>query len=294
MIDQFLSYLTTGRKYSDHTVLSYQTDLNQFLAYCNEVYSFSDLSNASHLMVRSWVVEMSKNEMTSRSITRKLSSLNSFYKFLLRNSLTNRNPMKKVMSPKMGKRLPSFILEDEMEKITDFIVLDHNDFPSVRDQLCIELLYATGMRRAELLSLKDTDINYSRMEIRVMGKGKKQRVVPVNKEMLASIDEYIKARDTFFKDGKSEGLFLSNSGKPLNPRRLYDIIKSKLSMVKSSDKKSPHVLRHSCATHLLNNGADINAIKEILGHANLSATQIYTHNSIERLKEIYHKFHPKA
>jgi integrase/recombinase XerC len=202
--------------------------------------------------------------------------------------------MKKVIAPKVGKRLPSFILEEEIKYVSESIITDYQDFTTQRDQICLEILYATGMRRSELLTMTDQSVNKNRKEIKVLGKGKKERIIPVTSELIFDIEHYITIRNNHFDTSIHPRLIVSERGKILNPRTLYTIITTKLAITKSSDKKSPHVLRHSCATHLLNNGADINAIKEILGHANLSATQIYTHNSIDRLIEIYDKFHPKA
>jgi integrase/recombinase XerC len=239
---------------------------------------------------------MSKENITPRSIRRKLSALNSYYKYAIRNQWVIKNPMRKVISPKMGKRLPSYIIEEEMPKILNSIDLEDKDYVRLRDNIAIYLLYTTGMRRSELINMMVSDINFSRKDLRVIGKGKKERIIPISSNVIERVKVYLEVRNEYFKETmiSSNNLLLSLGGNPINPRSLYSIVNKYLKLAKSSEKKSPHVLRHSFATHLLNNGADINAIKEILGHANLAATQVYTHNSIERLKDIYQKFHPKA
>ncbi len=247
------------------------------------------------MMIRSWVVEMSKANVTPRSINRKLSALNSFFKHAMKNGALAKNPMKKVVAPKVGKRLPSYVLEGEMPKVMT-IEVAQNDYIKNRDEIIMFLLYTTGMRRSELINLRITDINFSRKDLRVIGKGKKERIIPISSDSIAVLKNFITLRNEHFTETviADNYLLLANSGRKINPRSVYTVVNRQLKSANSAEKKSPHVLRHSFATHLLNNGADINAIKEILGHANLSATQIYTHNSIERLKEIYSKFHPKA
>ncbi|MBK8850230.1 MAG: tyrosine-type recombinase/integrase [Saprospiraceae bacterium] len=296
MIDTFTSYLAKVKKYSEHTIISYANDLNQFSHYLLEVYGNGDILLAGHLMVRSWVVSLSKNEITPRSVNRKLSALNSFYKYALKHGHVQKNPMKKVAAPKVGKRLPSYVMEDEIPVVMAATDMQADNYTQWRDKTILFLLYTTGMRRSELLQLRVEDLNVSRKEIRVLGKGKKERIVPMPADSIRFLNEYLEVRKEHFKDKEIEAsyLLLSGKGKKLDPRTVYGIVNQYLKLAPSAEKKSPHVLRHSFATHLLNNGADINAIKELLGHANLGATQVYTHNSIERLKEIYQKFHPKA
>lgn len=296
MIETFTSYLAKVKKYSAHTVTSYGNDLNQFSTYMEEVYGNPDILAAGHLMIRSWVVSLSKEDITPRSVNRKLSALNSFYKYAAKHGHIEKNPMKKVAAPKVGKRLPSYVMEEEIPKIMDATDISQDDYGQWRDKTILFLLYTTGMRRSELIDLRIEDINTARKEIRVIGKGKKERIVPMPLTSIRFLQEYLDARNKNFAEIVTEGSFLllSDKGKKLNPRTVYSIVNKYLKLAPSAEKKSPHVLRHSFATHLLNNGADINAIKELLGHANLGATQVYTHNSIERLKEIYQKFHPKA
>ena len=296
MIETFLSQLAKIKKYSEHTVLSYRNDLTQFETYLAVTYEVHDVLAANHLMVRSWVVSMSKEEITPRSINRKLSALNSFYKYAQKHGHIEKNPMKKVVAPKVGKRLPSYVMEDEIPVIMRATDMKADTYDQWRDKIILFLFYTTGMRRSELIQLRVEDINFSRKEIRVVGKGKKERILPMPPDSLRFLQEYLDVRKQHFAEIVIEGSFLllSDKGKQLDPRAVYSIVNKYLKLAPSAEKKSPHVLRHSFATHLLNNGADINAIKELLGHANLGATQVYTHNSIERLKEIYQKFHPKA
>ncbi|MBK8700685.1 MAG: tyrosine-type recombinase/integrase [Saprospiraceae bacterium] len=296
MIGAFTEHLEKVKKYSAHTVLSYGQDLSQFVAYLEQQYELSDLNAANHLMIRSWVVSLSKEGITSRSINRKLSALNSFYKYALRNGALIKNPMKKVVAPKSGKRLPSFVSEEEIPMIMNSIDPKVGEYEQRRDAIILFLLYTTGMRRSELINMRIEDINFSRRDIRVIGKGKKERIIPTPPESMQVLREFIEVRNAHFQEKSVEGSYLLLSGKAgkMDPRTVYGIVNRYLKLAQSAEKKSPHVLRHSFATHLLNHGADINAIKELLGHANLSATQVYTHNSIERLKEIYQKFHPKA
>ncbi len=296
MITSFLSQLAKIKKYSEHTVLSYSNDLKQFEDYLSTAYQVDDVLKANHLMIRSWVVSLSKNEITPRSVNRKLSALNSFYKYALKHGHIEKNPMKKVVAPKVGKRLPSYVMEDEIPVVMKATDLQADAYAQWRDKTILFLLYTTGMRRSELIQLRIEDVNVSRREIRVIGKGKKERIVPMTADSLQFLGEYLDIRKAEFADTTVECsyLLLSDKGKKMDPRTVYSIVNKYLKLAPSAEKKSPHVLRHSFATHLLNNGADINAIKELLGHANLGATQVYTHNSIERLKEIYQKFHPKA
>lgn len=296
MITTFLSQLAKIKKYSEHTVLSYSNDLKQFEDYLSTAYQVDDVLKANHLMIRSWVVSLSKNEITPRSVNRKLSALNSFYKYALKHGHIEKNPMKKVVAPKVGKRLPSYVMEDEIPVVMKATDLQADAYAQWRDKTILFLLYTTGMRRSELIQLRIEDVNVSRREIRVIGKGKKERIVPMTADSLQFLGEYLDIRKAEFADTTVECsyLLLSDKGKKMDPRTVYSIVNKYLKLAPSAEKKSPHVLRHSFATHLLNNGADINAIKELLGHANLGATQVYTHNSIERLKEIYQKFHPKA
>lgn len=296
MITEFIQYLEKVKKYSPHTAVSYQNDLKQFEFYLKETFSIEKIEVCNHVMIRSWIVALAKENVQSRSINRKISTLNTYFKFLIKNGHVLKNPMRKVVAPKIGKRLPSYIIEEEMPRVLNTQKLKEDSYGKYRDELILFLLYITGMRRSELLNMKITDINISRKDIRVIGKGKKERIIPVTPDVIQYIKTYLAIRMESFKDIEVEDnfLILSMRGKKMDPRALYEVVNKNLKSANSSEKKSPHVLRHSFATHLLNNGADINAIKEILGHANLGATQVYTHNSIERLKQVYQNHHPKA
>ncbi len=289
--DDFLSYLRFEKRYSPHTVASYDNDLKQYNTFCEQAGSDGFTFDSS--MIRLWVVSLLEQGVSSRSVNRKLSTLKSLARYLIRQGVITVNPLNKVLKPKMSKRIPSFVDE---EKLNDF--LDNYDFgedyAGKRNQLIVELLYQTGMRRSELIGLKTGSLNFGENQIRVLGKRNKERIIPFNNEMGIRIKDYLKSRTLAFPELEDDDLFLTLKGKPVYPKMVYRIITAFLNLVTTLDKKSPHVLRHSFATHLLNRGADLNAIKELLGHANLSATQVYTHNSFEKLKDIYKQAHPRA
>jgi len=293
MIDKFISYLKFEKRYSDHTITSYKNDLRQFTLYVNEQYGIEDIQEMQHTYVRSWIVFLMGNKITPKSINRKISSLRSFYQYLRKKGKIDKNPMAKITAPKIAKRLPQYVMENEMESLFDLIDVEQT-FSSIRDRLILQLLYATGMRRAELIQLKNADIYLANRFIKVLGKGNKERLIPVGKDLLENIMRYKEEREKTFDHLDHSYLLVTDKGKSLYPKFVYNTVKRYLSLVTTMEKKSPHILRHSFATHLSNNGADLNAIKELLGHANLSATQIYTHNSISRLQEIYKASHPKA
>lgn len=291
LLDEFLKYLQLEKRYSPHTVKAYQIDLTQFQDYLEENYE-SVLQKAKHPMLRSWLAKMLDYGISPRSVNRKITALKSFYKFLLKEEKIKEDPTIKVVSPKMSKKLPAFVEEGQMTQLLD--ELDFADgYAGVRDKLMIELFYSTGIRQAELIHLKIKDIDLSSNVIKVLGKRNKERLIPLTIELRQKIDVYLKLRAELpIKD--SSYLLLTNKGKKLYPTLVYRQVNHYLSQVTSLDKKSPHVLRHTFATHMLNNGADLNAIKELLGHANLSATQVYTHNTIDKLKKVYNQAHPRA
>jgi len=289
-VQSFINYLSFEKRYSAHTITSYQNDLNQFFGYLEKIYRLTDIGIISHFHIRSWMVELMDIGVSPRSINRKLSSLKSFFKYLLRQERIKVNPMNKIVAPKAGKRLPSYIRESEMSKLSELKA--NSDYSTYRDYLIMHILYYTGIRRSELINLKDKDINLSG-GIKVLGKGNKERIIPVLPDLMKEIKEYQIIRNNSF-EGKSEFLLLTDKGVKLYPKFVYNTVKRYLSLVTTSQKKSPHILRHSFATHLSNRGAELKAIKELLGHANLSATQIYMHNSVDKLKETYNSAHPKA
>ena len=291
LLDQFLKYLQLEKRYSPHTVKAYQIDLTQFQDYLEESYE-SVLQKVKHPMVRSWLAEMLDYGISPRSVNRKITALKSFYKFLLKEEKIKEDPTIKVVPPKMSKKLPVFVEEDQMRKLLDELDFT-GGYAGVRDKLMIELFYSTGIRQAELIHLKINDIDLSSNVIKVLGKRNKERLIPLTLELRKKIEIYLKLRAELpVKD--SSYLLLTNKGKKLYPNLVYRQVNHYLSQVTSLDKKSPHVLRHTFATHMLNNGADLNSIKELLGHANLSATQVYTHNTIDKLKKVYNQAHPRA
>lgn len=297
LLDRFLRYLRLEKRYSNHTVSAYRSDLAQFAQYLSNTYKESDLSQAKPLHIRSWLVTLMDDEhkLSARSINRKLSSLNTYYKFLRKNGAIEANPIGKVVPPKTKKRLPDFVSTDKMEDLLTW-PQPAQSFSEARDRLVVELLYASGMRRAELIGLTLESVDLDNHRLKVLGKGNKERIIPFGKHMKESLDHYLMWRTEFLeeKEVDSEDLLLTDSGKELYPKFVYNVVRKWLTQVTTLKKKSPHVLRHTFATHLLMNGADLNAIKELLGHASLSATQVYTHNNIEELKNIYQQAHPKA
>ena len=290
-LKSFLQYIRYEKRFSPHTILAYQNDLQQFFDYLKNLYDTEAPEEITHSMVRSWMVDLMEKEISPRSINRKLTSLKTFYKFLLRQGKVKLNPMIKVQAPKSSKRLPVFIEESKMKLL--FSDCDFGEgFEAIRDRLMLEIFYATGMRLAELINLEDTSIDTYQCQVKVLGKRNKERIIPFTKNLKEQIDTYILARKEIVN--KVPSFFITEKGKKLYPKLVYRIVTSRLGTVTTLEKKSPHILRHTFATHMLNNGADINSVKELLGHANLSATQIYTHNTIEKLKQVYKQAHPRA
>jgi integrase/recombinase XerC len=293
-IQQFLQYLQYERRYSSHTLKAYKRDLTQFSDFLNTTYEIDQVDKITHLYIRSWMVEFVNAGVVARSINRKLSCLKSFFKFCLKRKYITKNPVSKIVRPKMGKQLPKIVSQQALNNLFQHLELEEVSYESVRDKTIITLLYLTGIRRSELIDLRPAGIDWSQKLLRVMGKGKKERLIPLTEEMLGILRDYISIMEDYFDGVMDSYLFLTGKGKKMYPKLVYLLVKRNLNLVTSIEQKSPHVLRHSFATHLSNNGAELNAIKELLGHANLSATQIYTHNTIDRLKSIYKKAHPKA
>lgn len=265
--------------------------MDQFFTFLSAQYQISDIMIVDHSMIRSWLVFLMEQGDSPRSVNRKLTSLKSFYRFLLKEGVVDYNPMRKIISPKTSKRLPEFI---ETEKIMALIeqMADIKGFSGLRNRIIVEMFYNTGIRLSELLTLKETDIDFHSDTIKVLGKRNKERLIPFTKKFGSLLKVYIAEKEKSF--GLVPELFLTDKGGKMYPKRIYLIVKNHLAGVTTLDKKSPHVLRHTFATHLLNNGAELNAVKELLGHANLAATQVYTHNTIEKLKRIYKQAHPRA
>ena len=291
MKQRFLAYLQYEKRYSDHTVTAYRTDLDQFHEYLQAQYNTINITEVTHPIIRSWLVELMENHVTSRTVTRKLTTLRSFFKYLVRESVLVVNPMQKITSPKISKKLPVFIEKDKMDLLLDKVAFE-DGYPGIRDRLIIELFYSAGIRLSELVSLKETDIDFHYDTIKVLGKRNKERLIPFSNKMVSLMKVYLAEKRNSF--GETNDMFLTDKGNRIYPRMVYRIVTHHLGKVTTLEKKSPHVLRHTFATHLLNNGAELNAVKELLGHASLSATQVYTHNTIDKLKRIYKQAHPKA
>ena len=289
----FLDFLTFQKRYSRHTILSYENDLQSFFNFLHLQFGDISLNQVTGSIIRSWLADLKNSGMESKSINRKISCLKSFYKYQIKQGHIATSPMLTIISPKIKKRLPQYVEEKDIQTLFSLV-----EFPDTWDgqtqELILKLFYATGMRQAELVNLKESQIDSGNCFIKILGKGNKERIVPLNHLLMDKILLYIKNKRINFESFDSINLFINSKGKKLYARMVYNIVNKYLSLVTTIDKKSPHVLRHSFATHLMNNGAEINAVKELLGHSSLAATQIYTHNTIEKLKDIYKKAHPKA
>ena len=290
--NEFINYISYEKRYSHHTIHAYQKDLNQFSTYLIEQYQLNDVTKAGHQHIRSWLVYLIEEGISTRSVLRKLSTLKSFYKYLLRNGRIDLNPTLVVVPPKTPSRNPEFIDEENMNDLFEKVDFS-NDFSGVRDKLILEVFYATGIRLSELIEIQEADISFHNNTIKVLGKRNKERIIPFTKRMKEPLLIYLQMKN---KNGfeAEKRLFVTDRGKKMYPRMVYRIVNKYLGLVTTLTKKSPHILRHTFATHMLNRGADLNAIKEFLGHANLAATQIYTHNTVEKLKKIYQQAHPRA
>lgn len=289
----FFSYLSHEKRFSHNTLEAYRGDLEGFIAHVTEQQCLTSIEEVRHFHIRSWIVSMMESGQSPRSINRRLSCLKTYFRFLKKRKLLLKDPMKKVVAPRTGKKLPVFMQENQMEALFSHTVFG-DDFVSQQDRLLLELLYATGIRRSEASMLKINDIDFGRTTLRISGKGDKVRLIPFADYLARMLQQFIILRSNTFPSVSSPWLFLNRKGERLIPESIYRIIRKYLSLVTTSEQRSPHVLRHTFATHLSNRGAELNALKELLGHANLAATQVYTHNSIERLKEIYEKTHPKG
>ncbi|MEI8074181.1 MAG: tyrosine-type recombinase/integrase [Bacteroidota bacterium] len=293
-IAPFLDYLQFEKRYSRHTSIAYQTDLEQFFQFLKVQYDeIPPTEQISAMFVKSWLADIKRNQagISAKSLNRKISTLKSFFKYQLKTGLIEKSPMGSIVSPKMSKRLPVYVEEKEMHTLFDYVAFP-DTWQGRTERLVMKLFYQTGMRLSELINLKEAQLDLSGKQVKVLGKGNKERIIPVELALLVDLKQYVNDKPERLPG--IEQLFVSTNGKPLQARSVYSFVKKNLALVTTVQKKSPHILRHSFATHLMNNGADLNAVKELLGHSSLAATQIYTHNTIEKLKEVFNKAHPKA
>jgi len=299
-ISDFLQYLKFEKRYSNHTQSSYSKDLSQFQQYIKGQFGIEDITSVSHFHVRSWLASFKEDGLVASSINRKLSALNSLFKFLLRKQAVAKNPLRQLHAMRLPERLPSYLKEDETHELLEEVQFEEG-FKGFTDRLICDMLYQLGLRRSELVNLKEKDIEWSLAQVRILGKGNKERLVPLNPGLMEDIKGYIEEKRKL-ENADNERLLVLETGKPLYGVYVYRVVNDYLNGKGSSDlkpltslsKKSPHVMRHSFATHLLNNGANIQAIKDLLGHSSLAATQVYTHNNIDKLKEIHKTAHPRG
>ncbi len=295
MLESFFNYLQFEKRYSTHTLTAYSIDLSQFEEYTSTTYETQKLETIEYPIIRSWIISLAEQKLSAKSIHRKVSSVRAYYKYLMRHKLIDKDPTVKIRTPKIPKRLPIYAKEAEMNTVLDAVPnMQEDTFEGVRDKLVIELLYGTGMRLTELIGLEDKDIDLHNQVVKVMGKGNKQRLIPLHNQLVAAIVKYRTIKSQAFPDNNNVAFVVTNKSLKAYPIFINRIVKKNLNLIPTLEKKSPHVLRHSFATNLLNKGADLNAIKELLGHSSLAATQVYTHNSLGKLKQIFDQAHPKA
>jgi len=293
IIQPFLNYLKFEKRFSQHTIISYQTDLVAFFDYMQLAYNGVEPDQLSHIYIRSWLANLKDGGMTSKSINRKISTLRSFFKYQLKLGVIAQTPMAKINAPKNEKRLPRFVAKKDVDMLFNHVEFS-DDWKGTTNRLIFHIFYNTGMRLSELINLRESNIDFYNHTIKVLGKGNKERIIPMSNQLAEEIKKYLLVKKERSIKSEAEVLLVGENGKKLASRSVYSTVKYYLGLVSTVEKKSPHILRHSFATHLTNNGADLNAIKELLGHSSLAATQVYTHNTIEKLKNIYKQAHPKA
>ncbi len=291
LIQEFLNHLRFERRYSEHTIIAYQNDLAQFGQFLISQFDAPALGTITATFIRSWLAEQKEDKISSRTINRKISALKSFFKYCLKTDAIQQSPMGSIVSPRTSKRLPVYVAKKDMEQMFAYLPFS-DDWKGKTERLVLLLFYSTGMRLSELIHLKKSQIDPANGQLKVLGKGNKERILPIAPPLMEQLVAYQNDRPIEWESVPQ--FFISEKGKPLQPRTVYGFVNARLKEITTIEKKSPHVLRHSFATHLMNNGADINAVKELLGHSSLAATQVYTHNSIEQLKAVYKKAHPKA
>ena len=292
-LEAFGSYLSHEKNYSQHTLRAYLKDLSDFSLFCKEEFDVSNIDTVNYPMVRSWIIALVESGVSNRSVNRKIASLKAYYNFLMKAEVITSSPLAKHRALKVERKVIVPISEAEMERLLTEVPFE-NDFKGTRNRLLIELLYTTGIRRAELINLKMSDVDLDRKIIRVLGKRNKERLIPLLSPTVLSLQRYLSLRNQLPVLEDAPFFFLRSSGERMYETLVYRIINEYLSVVSSKIKKSPHVLRHSFATHLLNKGADLNAVKELLGHSSLASTQVYTHSSIAELKKVYKNAHPRS
>lgn len=292
-IQDFLSYLKFQKRYSRHTLTSYENDLAAFNQFLEKEFNETEVGQIRPAFVRTWLASLKEQGHSSKTVNRKISSLRSFFKHLVKKEVLAQSPMGPISSPKNAKRLPQFVDTKDMDTLFTHVEFS-DDWQGWTERLTLQILYNCGLRQAELISLQQNHVDLQNSALKVLGKGNKERIIPISSALKSAIQIYIQRKKFHFPEATSGPLLLNKKGNNLYPRYVYDVVKKYLSLVTTIEKRSPHILRHSFATHLTNNGADINAIKELMGHSSLAATQIYTHNSIEKLKDAYKKAHPKA
>lgn len=293
MIESYLRYIKYEKRFSDHTIQSYQSDLTQLRNYLSGEFSIKNFDEVSYPSLRNWVVSLAEQKLNPKSINRKIISVRSFYKFLLRSGRLRQNPASKLRLLKTSKTLPNFVRHSEIISLLDNIDWDQT-FKHQRDKLVLELLYSTGIRENELINLKESDVNLIEQQIKVLGKRNKERIIPVTRNLINQINKYLSLKKEGFEGNGEPYLIVTNRRKKAYPMFIYRIVNRYLKSYTHVEKSSPHVLRHTFATHLLNNGADLNSVKDLLGHESLASTQVYTHNTLDKLKKIFEQAHPKA
>ncbi len=293
MIESFIKYLSFEKRYSQHTISSYSIDLNQFHSFLADTFPGLKLAEVSYQQIRGWIIHLVEQNIKPSSVNRKIVTLRSFYKFLMKRSLIQKDPTLKIKVLKTSKKLPNFVQEGDMVKLLDQFEFE-NDFFGWRDRIILELLYGTGIRLSELIDLTEAKVDLNLNTIKVLGKRNKERVIPFTANLKNSILAYLDCRNKQFPHNSTSHMVVTDNGGKCYPMMVYRVVKKYLSIFTTIEKKSPHVLRHTFATHLLDKGADLNAVKDLLGHASLAATQVYTHNSLEKLKKVFNQAHPKA
>jgi len=291
--ETFLNYLKYEKRASEHTLKAYASDLAQLTSFLENTFEIKTIQEAGHAQLRSWMVFLLQQGQGPRSINRKISTLKAYFKYLRRLGKVEQDPTQRLIRPKVSKRLPMVVAHKQMGQLLDEQEFE-DSYEGIRDKTILEIFYGCGIRLSELIGLKVTEVDLRGGTMRVLGKRNKERIVPMSALLSAQIDVYLLQRNITFGNSENKALFLTSKGLAMYPRLVYTIVNRNLSLVTTITQRSPHVLRHTYATHLLDNGADLNAVKELLGHSSLAATQVYTHNSIEKLKEVYRKTHPKA